>query len=149
MQLSHLFVPYNIALLAKQKGFKEYCLSWYPNDFELCDGLNINIEGNYVENHKYPQKGISAPLHRQLIDWFRIQHNLIVSADSAFFSVDHPEDKQLFYPKIYKWLAIKDFKDISLNNKEHIVLDGNSGLETLDYYKALNTSIEEAFKLIK
>lgn len=80
--MKDLFVTYELALLAKEKGFTEECFSFYstkhiennkkiffdidPDDHELT-WLNQNRFINYR---------ISAPVHQQLVLWFRNTHSI-------------------------------------------------------------------------
>lgn len=76
--MKYLFIPYELSLLSKEKGFNEPCLAKYT-------GCNI---------HGLPPKSIwmkqscnkdliddtfgciSAPIYQQIIDWFETKHGL-------------------------------------------------------------------------
>lgn len=79
MKLNKLFVTYSLAVLAKELGFNETCIAYYtyknddPNFI-----LNKNLEGDYIEIHRFPQKGISAILYQQLIDWLESNYELFI-----------------------------------------------------------------------
>ena len=62
--MKHLFVSYNIALLAKEKGFWDYCLSYYTKDGILVAHL---YKCHNKESHMVNMT--CAPLYQQLIDW--------------------------------------------------------------------------------
>lgn len=70
--MKHLFVPYELAILAKEKGFNEPCLASYLNTKLRwhTDGLN--------NSDQWLGKSITAPLYQQLVDWFREKHNIHV-----------------------------------------------------------------------
>lgn len=62
--MKHLFVPYDLAVKIKEKGFNGHCLAYYDI------GGNLNIEKS--KNHEqYYQQHCLAPLYQQVIDWFK------------------------------------------------------------------------------
>jgi len=128
--MKHLFIPYNLAALAKDKGFDEDCIGQYNGtniilrlgDFDhgWCFEENLELLNNTMLSMS--SRDISAPLYQQIIDWFREKHNYLIWVER-----DEPRE---YYYKI----------DIGRGTHE-------SGYHD-DYYKALNDGIEEAFKLI-
>lgn len=62
--MKNLFVPYEIALIAKEKGFNEPCLAEY-------DLLDKQLE--LIDSLEFPSKNLKnnlcAPLYQQIIDW--------------------------------------------------------------------------------
>lgn len=125
--MKHLFVPYNLALLMKEKGFNEPCFTYH-----LWDGNEQNKEfknglGNFVfhaksgkTNTDYAQsKHISAPLYQQATDWLREKHGISVWV----------------YPPKNLW-------HVQMESGEQFASSGDT------YYEALNKAIEEALKLI-
>jgi hypothetical protein len=137
----NLFVSYEIALLAKEKGFNEECFGYYNennkevylwNDNEIrkerTNSWFINLEG---ECPKMNKGGCTAPLYQQLLDWFREKYVIDVNI--------HLNMKNEYSAHIYKrFHSINEEKDF----KDFIVPNGP------DYYKVLIKGIEEAFKLI-
>jgi len=118
--MKHLFIPYELAVIAKEKGFDEPCLGWYfkkldNKEFILCLG----------EAHKSNLKNtaILSPLYQQIIDWFREKHKISVEPYSLL------KTAKTFHTiyRIQK-LVYKGYRDFN--------------------YKTLNKAIEEAFKLI-
>ena len=88
--MKDLFIPYDLALIAKQKGFDTPCLAkWliyvkgdtvphfnYNSD---GDGMWFNHNGKDVSdlNGNNGKEFLwSAPMYQQVVDWFRIQHNI-------------------------------------------------------------------------
>jgi hypothetical protein len=63
------FVPYDIALGAKEIGFNEKCLAFYTDDKDLFINKNLEIFPNVLSKSK-----INAPLYQQLFRWFREEH---------------------------------------------------------------------------
>jgi len=123
--MKHLFIPYNLALLAKEKGFDGRCLAGYENEvFTLYKDENMSGWCN----RNLPEGEITAPLYQQLVDWFRENHGKNISIDPYYYP---------FYSK-----------DISI--KGIIVVKGYTEKEAFGstYYEALNKAFEEAFKLI-
>lgn len=70
--MKHLFVPYELALLAKENKFNEECLGHYHPSKEFYFGLNNTPNKN--SNAKYGN--VAAPLYQQLINWFRSKHSI-------------------------------------------------------------------------
>lgn len=73
IKMKKLFVPFEIGLILKNKGFKEPCLAYYDeNNHELrshsvypLDMCNYNSE----PEQEYAQEPISAPLYQQVKEW--------------------------------------------------------------------------------
>lgn len=82
--MKQLFLPYNLALLAKEKGFDEPCL-FKHNPQATFDHDKINlIKHNPLGslNFFYNSDGIiTAPLYQQMIDWFFDKHHINVVPD--------------------------------------------------------------------
>jgi hypothetical protein len=75
--MKHLFVPYDIAVMAKEKGFNEKCLGYINENGKtfLFDVMMLDREG-LEDNDKY--KGILSPLYQQLLDWFLANHGITI-----------------------------------------------------------------------
>lgn len=126
--MKHLFVPYELALKLKEKGFDERCFGHYV---EPCLIHLINEEALFVETSTLKDKDfviINAPLYQQVIDWFREKHTIHVAASS--FTV---------YNGRYGYQYERGGRTSS-GWTPHF--EGNS------YYEALDKAIEEALKLI-
>lgn len=66
--MKHLFVPYEIALILKQKGFDEPCLGWWWINGDIFYSGDIAVQ--YLKDNA-SSNGCSAPLYQQVVDWFR------------------------------------------------------------------------------
>src|SRR5690606_21849624 len=124
--MKHLFIPYEIALKLKEKGFDEPCLGWYTNDtgielrrFDLRMSTCKNSDKTYCE-------GVTAPLYQQVIDWFREKKNIhiqmIVTNDFGIY---------------YGFVSCKTLKGIR---------EGQT--DKGSYYESLTTAITKAIELI-
>lgn len=134
--MKHLFVPYNLALELKEKGFNEPCFTWWgkypPHDKEP---ELINVGGHIFENTftNHPDTNTTAPLYQQVIDWFREKHKLhfYIETTPSFDKMQGNKFKvsikSCFEP--FKWTT------------GHYYLGDT-------YYEALDKAIEEALKLI-
>lgn len=124
--MKHLFIPYRLALIAKQKGFPNHtgsCLAAWEQ--------TKNAEWLHFGSH--PVGLLQASLYQQIIDWFREKHSLIIEI-------------QLDQTSTVKWAYdITKYNDFGNFERKVDVL--NWGLYR-NYYEALNKAIEEAFKLI-
>jgi len=121
--MKHLFVPYKIAALAKEKGFNEPCLA-------LIEIESREILHEYVKYKSRIAKGwIKLPLYQQIIDWFREEHKIYISID-----------------------LISGYWFFSIFRVLEAIGDSMQEMESNDYeptyYEALNKAIEEAFTLI-
>ena len=69
------FVPYEIGLLLKNKGFNESCLAAADNKvpFELYRFIDIKNS----EEGRYNPNLVTLPLWQQVFDWFEDNHNII------------------------------------------------------------------------
>ncbi len=125
--MKNLFVPYNLALLAKEKGFNEPCLGYYDvknQKIYPSEGMISNWFNTTNENVGFDWK-FSAPLYQQLIDWFREKHSIWIEVQVVFYQ------GSIYY---IAWVR----------NTKHLY--DSSNIST--YYEALSKALEEAFKLI-
>lgn len=127
--MKHLFVPYELALLAKEKGFNELCLACYSSSGEIMqDGYYsfskpARNEGNRPE---YP----TAPLYQQLVDWFREKYKIhfLIKRDGGYW--------------IFEISSFKDEETESPFEKYEY------RIHATDYHTGINKTLTEAFKLI-
>lgn len=118
--MKHLFVSYEIALMAKEKGFDELCITrWGETSKKLYEAWKP------MKNSEDGEDFTSAPLYQQLIDWFRVEHNMLIWVETATYL---REFNYRYYIETY-------------DNKAE-------GMKTNNYYKALNDAIKKAFKMI-
>lgn len=150
--MKKLFVPYELALALKEKGFDEPCITKFEQYFDKTklqavistlslnapyeyeyngyDQVIINSELHYhftgyknsVKDHN--QNILAAPLYQQVIDWFREKHEV------DFFLFKLKKD-------IYKF-------DVHQNGERKTLPNPTR----LPYYEALDKAIEEGLKLI-
>jgi len=141
-KIEELFIPYEIALQLKEKGFNEPCLAYYNVSNILVNGYRIV----YIEHESSnPCKNnpnsidVTVPLYQQVIDWFREKHryhiditfresksNKIEGINSVYYDI---EIYHMNGGDAYKTLKISEYSD--------------------HYYVCLIKAIEEALKLIK
>lgn len=61
--MNHLFVPYELAVKLKEKGFDEPCLAIFTNEgFRMT---NEPLKNSDIDNWK-----VMFPLYQQVVDWF-------------------------------------------------------------------------------
>lgn len=90
-KLKNIFVPYNVAKLAFEKGFTEWCKSIQgKDDKEPSPNAKIQYDGEgsipiFVYDYAYlsdDSKGeYGIPEHSQLIVWLKDKHNIDVVMD--------------------------------------------------------------------
>lgn len=130
--MKHLFIPYELAVIAKEKGFNEPCLGFYKEDNEniVINSGNTNSSNESYAVLKQQTPIISAPLYQQIVDWFREKSKI----ELIILSNTHVSEEN------NKW----EYSIYSLHSKDRL----KSELNFHSYYDALNKAIEEAFKLI-
>jgi hypothetical protein len=79
--MKHLFVPYEIALILKEKSFDENCFAWYhcPTTYENEELNKYTLKIDRPPLNLFKNGGgtlLIAPLYQQVIDWFREKHKL-------------------------------------------------------------------------
>lgn len=75
--MKHLFIPYELAVKLKEKGFDEPCAGYFKYKELVCiwdDDMNPASNSD-VSPH------IAAPLYQQVTDWFKDVHKIHVCAD--------------------------------------------------------------------
>lgn len=81
--MKYLFVPYHLAVLARDNGFDEKCLA----TFERKDyGLEEVSEEPVLENHNSELYECDAPLYQQLVHWFRKKYNIHIHCSYLYGS---------------------------------------------------------------
>ncbi len=149
--MKELFVPYEIALKLKEKGFNEPCLGTYLTKHSIKEGKLYPAEKDCDITPEFDEDGyenfiviknsdcegvpqyISAPLYQQVQDWFRKTHNMIIGVN--YFD----SGKSGYLDACCGCITyIKPFS----------VVDNIGGLHN-DYYCSLNNAIEVALKTIE
>ena len=77
--ITDLFVPYELALKLKEKGFKESCLGWFPNS----DTKKVEFTPNVLWVHSGGGSNIPAPIFEQVFDWLDKTHKIRISLGTA------------------------------------------------------------------
>lgn len=134
--LKKLFVPYELAVKLKEKGFNEPCIGLYLESGRLwsLDNTGGDFSGITNENKK---RETAAPLYQQITDWFRDKYNL------HFFIVPYGDGKHWSLCNVGKTTRTDFFERI--NSATRIKYEG---VKFNTYYEALDSAIEEALKLI-
>jgi len=134
--MEHLFLPYDLSMMAKIKGFNEPCLAYY-------NSITKEIGYTYPSHTRYHINTVdklfpSAPLYQQIIDWLRKTHKIHIQ-----IFIGHDEDKI--------WYNF-DLEPVELgyNYEPHTCDTDVEGYDKENgYYLTLNKAITEAFKIIK
>jgi hypothetical protein len=116
--MKNLFIPYELAVIAKEKGFNELCFGCYITSPFDPAYLNDDKRGT----NQYFKEGVTAPLYQQIVDWFEETHKIVISRDR------HINNGFRYWVYTDKGIDVECYK---MNKTE-----------------ALNKAIEEAFKLI-
>lgn len=74
--MKNLFIPYELAVIAKEKGFNEPCFTyWYTTNWQnpKLHGKDVCFSG-YTN---YPDSNTIAPLYWQIIEWLKEKDLLV------------------------------------------------------------------------
>lgn len=127
--MKELFLPYKLAMIAKEKGFNNLCFAAYDNNKHFLWASEV-AQVQFFKNSDTIEKCCTALLYQQVVDWFREKHNIEVSVKSW----KNEGDGKVIYVYSNKILGLPStFR-----------FDFKSEL----YYETLNKAIEEAFNLI-
>jgi hypothetical protein len=74
--MKNLFIPYELAVIAKEKGFDEPCLGWF-----LLEGGGAKSMFILEKCPKQDMGLCLSPLYQQLIDWLEEKYKIIISRD--------------------------------------------------------------------
>lgn len=148
--MNHLFVPYEIALLAKEKRFNEPCFG----QWRQWDGRTPYLWLNSEEESDYYTVECEAPLYQQLIDWFFEKHEIHISTFIQFESEvkDYPEEGDTHPEEIihsYRILNLPKMRKNKDNFLPYVETDNflvNAKVNTKE--ASLIDALTEAFKLI-
>lgn len=97
------FIPYNLVLQLKEKGFNEQCLAFYNG---VGDNMLQPVDTDFI-NFRNIGNCVAAPLFQQVMDWFREEHYIDITIEYggkprmyAVFVKDwiyeNSKDRQLF-----------------------------------------------------
>ena len=124
--MKHLFIPYELAVIAKEKSIILDGYLGYYSKSHMNDDPRL-VKKDWDQSHN-GNLNTEAPLYQQIVDWFREKHSLVITIDVrmldrlAFGHIKYPKHMAGFWT--------------------------NNDLEPMEYYDAINKAIEEAFKLI-
>ena len=141
--MKHLFVPYELAVKLKEKGFDIDCIGFYGDDGKLYfDSPVSNFEDGI--NPLY----CSAPLYQQVTDWLRKNFNIEVSITyfRKEFRKRHDVKKYCGYVSLTKFE--KDEYDTDEEWIESLKNEIELSPSTDNYYEALIMAIKESLKHI-
>lgn len=158
--MKQLFVPYDIALLARQSGFNDECFAAYHKN--KLDSNEFKIDKAFYKNDDFSDLIVTAPIYQQLIDWFRNDHQIEITIMPVFrekcgydsFKRDgYTYDIMQIQPCQY--LTWADFNRCAENIDQEMKENDNIKEYCIlkpslpDYYDVVNIAIKQAFKLLK
>lgn len=144
--MKHLFVSYEIAKALRELGFDEPCFGWFTDNY-------LRISGVVEKKHVQGEDETLAPIHQQVIDWFREKQGIEINVFSIIpfayaFSFEFMSSwKENANNPIGVDIVNNVLAGIKLGHK-HKTTDEWKALK-FDYYTALNAAIDEAIKLIQ
>lgn len=76
--MKELFVPYELAVRLKEKGFEEGCFGWYAKDGSFYTG-NVSIH----------QGLLLAPLYQQVVNWLdNLGYNIKITPEYYYEGIN-------------------------------------------------------------
>ncbi len=134
--MKHLFVPYELALVVKEREFDEPCLAMYTEEGKRLTYTSVPLNNTNSFWKSSPSEVIPAPTFQQVQDWLREKHNI-----------------EIYCPNYYK--NSKGYKpqyECRINDNQlgtGLIAGSSEGVLLFsNYYEALTKAIEEALKLI-
>lgn len=127
--MEHLFVPYEIALTLKEKGFKGTTIN----------SMYYHIHYKTLHDYSYFsvfENMLDAPIYQEVIDWFIEKHFIYIHT-----SLDSYREPYKLVPQIQKMELTRTYVEFE---KYY----GHFDNTTKGNYEALKKAIEEALKLI-
>ena len=122
--MKHLFVPYELAVKLKEKGFDDRgMLAFWESSKHSSPTFCNPIEKGW-QNTDFKDK-VGAPLYQQVVDLFRTKKSLNIYVD--------PNKNTTEFDGIVRDLDANIISSTEFTN---------------DYYEAFNGGIEQALKLI-
>ena len=122
-KLNNIFVTVDVAKLAKEKGFDEWCsafsknqtLKEYENEISYFPNICDSLIGFGFEN--YGNKNfISMPTHFQLIKWLKDKHDIdAIILESGLFKVINQYGNRCYNDNDDSEFEINEALTIALN----------------------------------
>lgn len=81
-QLKNIFVSLEVAKIAKEKGFSEWCAAYYSVRHETIFS-NIHGFSNLLADCDNPEECIELPTQFQLIQWLITNHKICILQEST------------------------------------------------------------------
>lgn len=132
--MEHLFVPIEVAKLAKKAHFNEPCFGYFlhysdgsskliiePRYNNILSSINSNLDRDYPD-----EPIVFAPFYQQLVGWFIDNHGIYID---------------VYLQRAHTWsICIQN-----ISTQKEMYLDT---AEYSDRYEALNQALLKAFELI-
>jgi len=127
--LKDLFVPYEIAVILKELGFKNQCFGWYNNVPPEAVIVIFNPENTSMDYNSNLNSNCHAPIYQQALDFLRTNHKIEIVVLESY------ETPGKFESTIYTTF-VED--EVEFGSDNHT-----------DYYSCLNEAIMEACTMIQ
>jgi len=143
--MEHLFVPFEICLTLREKGFDEPCRDHWERgqndkEWELFTSGEWLTKKDLMADYKDANGNlcgeISAPLYQQVLDWLREKHKIYIELIIDGWENDEKITDEYIGYRAFVW-------KVSEPKPHH-----NDDLGMSDYYTILKVAIEHALKLI-
>lgn len=101
MNITEDYVSFETAKLLKEKGFNEYCRTYYTNS--RIGFHDIYNSPQLIDNKSLFEMGLglSAPTLQMAMKWLRIKHNIHIE----ILMTNHSMSERFDIPKYY-WVAV-------------------------------------------
>jgi len=93
--MNQLFLPYELAVMAKEKGFDDHCFMFYYNN-----GKGNTLTDDAIFKTGTDSNPVNAPLYQQIFDWLESVKKIKVRKIPSTSGVDWWE--------IWRWQSQRD-----------------------------------------
>jgi hypothetical protein len=130
--MKDLFASYEQAILLKELGFDEPCITYYYEDSKtIRTGLSIHINNGWTYSGTKRLETTLAPLKTQVFKWFRQKYNLFGCIDLQCSSPAHwyvriddiIENDFVYHSEDYhiKYNTYEEAEDVCINKLIEII----------------------------
>lgn len=114
-KLNNIFVTVEVAKLAKEKGFNEWCACLYANEIGFISHSDDCYQ--WATSRSEPSTvWLRIPTHFQLIEWLRVNHRTeIFTVDPIYWQVRGIDNRCYFINEKGNPLTLNEALTIALN----------------------------------
>jgi len=126
--LKDLFVPYEIAVILKNLGFKNQCFGWYNNVPPEAVIVMFNPENTSMDYNSNLNSNCHAPIYQQALDFLRTEYKIEITVLESYET-----------PGKFEYTIISDLVEEEIEFED----------DHRDYYSCLIAAIMQSFEIIQ